>query len=300
MSIIEKPLDKWQQKLTYEKHKYPYCTCMNCPRFFCNILSVGSRGQGKTYSICQLIRHWEENTIIDENGNKRELRTWLISPTSVANDVFKSLSSLDMENDVRDDYHDDNTLKDIIDEIKVTKKESEDYMLYVNAYKKYIKLEDYQLHKLKNEDLTILAAYNFLDPQELPQPKYKYPPINMILLDDLLGSSCFNNKKQSYFQKQLIQNRHHQICYAIMVQAIKSVPKSIRLNCNIFWLGKFANISKVVDDVYEEVSGTITEEEFINLYLHAIDKPYGALVIDLSGKNNRFSLNWDTELTIEK
>ena len=298
MSIIEKPLDKWKQKLTYAKHKYPACSCGNCPKFFMNILCCAARGQGKTYSMCQLIRHYEENDIIDENGNKREIRSWLISPTVTANEVFTSLKSLDMESDVREDY-DDNTLKDIIEEIKVTKKESEDFMRYVNAYKKYIKLEEYQLHKLDNEDLEILAAYNFIDPQELPQPKYKFPPINIVILDDLLGSSCFNNKKQSYFQKQVIQNRHHQICYAILVQAIKSVPKSIRMNCNIYWLGKFANVEKVVEDVYEEVSGTLTEEQFINMYLHAIDKEYGSLVIDLSQKKNRFLCNWDTELSIQ-
>jgi hypothetical protein len=297
MSIIEKPLNHWNQKLRYEKHKYPVCTCGNCPRFFCNILSVGSRGQGKTYSMCLLIKHWEDNTILDENGNEREIRTWLISPTIQANTVWNSLRSLDIENDVRDEYG-DNTLKDILEEIKATKKESEDYMNYVNAYKKYIKLEDYQLHKLRNEDLAILAAYNFIDPAELPQPKYKFPPINIIILDDLLGSSCFNNKKQSYFQKQLIQNRHHQVCYAILVQAIKSVPKSIRLNCNVMWLGKFANITKVCDDVYEEVSATLTEEEFINLYLYAIDKEYGSLVIDMTGKKNRFLCGWNTELFI--
>lgn len=298
MSIIEKPLDKWKQKLSYNSHKYPQCSCGGCPKFFFNVLSVASRNNGKTYSICQLIRHYEENNILDENSNKRELRTWLISPTVAANEVFTSLKSLDMDNDVREDYN-DNTLKDIIEEIKITKKESEDFMRYVNAYKKYIKLEEYQLHKLNNEDLEILAAYNFLDPQELAQPKYKYPPINIIILDDLLGSSCFNNKKQSYFQKMLIQNRHYQICYAILVQAIKSVPKSIRLNCNVMWIGRFANVEKVVEDVHEEVSGTLTEDQFINMYLYAIDKEYGALVIDLSQKKTRFLCNWDTELLIE-
>ena len=120
MSIVEKELPNWNQKLRYEKHKYPNCNCGNCPRFYFNIISCASRGQGKTYSICQLIKHYENNNIIDENGNKIELRTWLISPTSQANTVFTSLKSLN-EEDIRDDY-DDNTLKDILDEIKQTKK----------------------------------------------------------------------------------------------------------------------------------------------------------------------------------
>jgi len=245
--------------------------------------------------MCLLIKHWESNKILDENGNQREIRTWLISPTIQANTVWNSLRSLDIGKDVREDY-DDNTLKDILEEIKVTKKESEDYMNYINAYEKYMRLEDYELHKLNNEDLVILASYNFIEPEMLPLPKYKFPPINILLLDDLLGSSCFNNKKTSFFQKQLIQNRHHQVCYAILVQAIKSVPKSIRLNCNVIVLYKFANILKICDDCYEEVSATLTEQEFINLYMYAIDKEYGSLVIDMTGKKNRFLCGWNTEL----
>ena len=298
MSIVEKELPNWNQKLRYEKHKYPNCNCGNCPRFYFNIISCASRGQGKTYSICQLIKHYENNNIIDENGNKIELRTWLISPTSQANTVFTSLKSLN-EEDIRDDY-DDNTLKDILDEIKQTKKESEDFSKYVEAYKRYIKLPEEKLYKLDNEDLMILSAKDFLHPDELEQPKYKYPPINIIILDDLLGSSCFNNKKQSYFQKQLIQNRHHQICYIIAVQAIKSVPKSIRLNCSVFWIGKFANVSKVVEDIYEEVSGNLTEQEFIDMYLHCIDQEYGSMVIDMTGKKKRFLCGWNKELSIQK
>lgn len=299
MPIVETPLSNFNQKLIYQTHKYPQCSCGNCPKFFCNIISCASRGQGKTYSMCQMIKHWEDNKIIDEDGNRRQLRTWLISPTVQANQVWTSLKSLD-EDDIRDDY-DDNTLKDIISEIKTTKKECEEYLKYCNAYKKYSKLDEYQLHKLTNDELCCLSKYNFMEPEFVPHnERFEYPPVNIIILDDMLGSECFNQKRTSYFQKQIIQNRHHQICYAILIQNLKSIPKAIRQNSNVFWLGKFSNIVKVVEDIYEEVSASMTEAEFIEMYLHAIDKEYGSFVIDLSHKKPRFLINWDTEITYSK
>ena len=44
----------------------------------------------------------------------------------------------------------------------------------------------------------ILKFYNFEDPDEIPQPKYLISPVNIIVLDDLMGSAvAFSNKKAS-------------------------------------------------------------------------------------------------------
>jgi hypothetical protein len=67
------------------------------------------------------------------------------------------------------------------------------------------------------------------------------------------------------------------------------------------WLGKFANIKKVAEDVYEEVSASMTEEQFLELYNFAVNsQEYGALVIDMSYKKSRFLRNWDNELILNK
>jgi hypothetical protein len=297
MTVVETKLKHWNQKLNYQKHKYPQCQCGTCPNFFWNALFIGSRGQGKTYSCSLLIKHYEKNIILDEEENQKEIRTFLISPTIEANEVFTSLRSLDMENDSYSEYTDE-TLENIIKDIKQTKKESEDCMLYIQAFKKYSKLKDEEIYKLDNEDLHILAAKDFQHPSELEKIRFEFPPINIIILDDLLGSSCMSNKKNNYFQKQFIQNRHNQICYCVLVQAVKSIPKPIHLNSSVYWIGKFANVQKVVEDVYEEVSD-VPEQDFIDMYLHAVSKPYGALIIDMTGKNKQFRLDWDTQLSIK-
>ena len=62
---------------------------------------------------------------------------------------------------------------------------------------------------------------------------------------------------------------------------MKSVPKDIRLNCNVFYIAKFSNKKMILNDLYEEVSSILKPEEFENIYDFAINSNrYGALVID--------------------
>jgi hypothetical protein len=107
------------------------------PPFFFNLLSVASRGSGKTYNICKLISHYEQNDLIDNDGDIHPLRTMVISPTLDANPILKSLSSLD-EADIHDKFSDE-LLQSIVDEIKKNKEETEIYHKYIQAYKKQLK-----------------------------------------------------------------------------------------------------------------------------------------------------------------
>ena len=80
---------------------------------------------------------------------------------------------------------------------------------------------------------------------------------------------------------------------------MKSVPKDMRLNCNLFYLGKFSNKKAILNDLYEEVSSVLTEPQFENLYDKAInDNQHGALIIDLTGTKKRFYNNLEKELII--
>jgi len=80
---------------------------------------------------------------------------------------------------------------------------------------------------------------------------------------------------------------------------MKSIDKSVRLNCNLFFLGKFSNKKAILTDLYEEVGSILTEKEFENLYDKAInDNQHGALIIDLTGNKKRFYNNLEKELII--
>ena len=125
-------------------------------------------------------------------------------------------------------------------------------------------------------------------------------PVNIIVLDDLMATGAFTNKKLSSLTNNLIKNRHHSISFAILSQSVRSIPKNIRLNCNVFFVGKFASKKVVLEDLFEEVSNVLTEEQFEELYNHCVENnQYGSLIIDCSHKNKRFLNGLDGELLIK-
>ena len=282
------------------KMNYPQCRCGQCPQFYFNLLSVASRGSGKTYNICKLIKHYEDNKLIDNDGKIHPLRTIVISPTLDQNQIFKNLKSLD-ESDTHEKFSDE-LLQGIVDDIKKNKEETEEYNKYIEAYKKVINIKENKLNdyfKKHPEIYDILKVHNFEDPDEIPQPKFFISPVNIIVLDDLMATGAFTNKKLSSLTNNLIKNRHNGISFAILAQSVRSIPKNIRLNCNVFFVGKFASKKVVLEDLYEEVSNILTLEEFEELYDKATEEQYGSLIIDCSHKEKRFLRGLDTELIIK-
>ena len=94
--IIETKLQGFNSQLKYDKLNYPQCGCGKCFKFYWNMLNIGSRGSGKTYTVCQIIKHYENNKIT-KDGVEYKVRTHLISPTIQANEIYQSLNSLDMK-----------------------------------------------------------------------------------------------------------------------------------------------------------------------------------------------------------
>jgi len=90
-----------------------------------------------------------------------------------------------------------------------------------------------------------------------------------------------------------------QICFAVLVQSICAVPKSIRMNCSVFQLAKFGSKKVVLQDKYEEVSNIITVEKFEILYDFATANKYGSLIIYTTHGEKRFLSNLDSELFID-
>jgi len=294
--IIEKKLEGFNNKLKFDKLNYPQCSCGKCPRFYWNMLNIGSRGSGKTYTICQMIKHYEKHKIM-KDATEYKLRTHLISPTIQANEIYQSLDSLDMTKDAHDDYS-DSLLLNIIDDIKAEKKEYDKYLLYKKYYQKFIKTPERKLDKLYDEEPEIfhlLEEYDYIHPN-----KFEHEPakLNIIILDDLLGSDAFNKKTKSVLTNAMIKNRHIGICFAILVQSIRAVPKNIRLNCSVFQLASFKNKKVILEDIYEEVSNVIDIKQFEELYDHATAKPFGSLIIDTTGSEKRFLSNLDSVLTV--
>jgi len=228
--IIEKKLKGFDNKLLYDKLNYPQCSCGLCPRFFFNSLHVGARGSGKTYTVVQMIKHYEKHKIT-RDGVEYKLRTHLISLTIQANEIYQSLDSLDMKEDAHDNYS-DQLLLDVIKDVKEKKEEYEKYLLYKSSYEKFMKTTESKLEKLYEtnpEMFHLLEEYDYMHPRDF---KHELPKVNIIILDDLLGSNAFTRKTQSVLTNAMIKNRHMQICFCVLVQSICTVPKTIRMNCS--------------------------------------------------------------------
>ena len=294
--IIEKKLEGFNNKLVYDKLNYPQCTCGKCFQFYFNSLHIGSRGSGKTHSTIQMIRHWEMNKIM-RDGVQWKIRTHLISPTIQSNEIYQSLESLDMKKDSHDDYS-DTLLLSIIDDIKSEKKEYDKYLLYKKYYEKFSKTPESKLDKLYDEEPEIfhlLEEYDYQHPKDI---KHEPPKVNIIILDDLLGSDAFTKKTKSVLTNAMIKNRHMGINFCLLLQSIRSCPKNIRLNCSVFQLASFKNKKTILEDIYEEVSNVVDIDTFEKLYDHSTAKPYGSLIIDTTN-GKRFLSNLDSELFID-
>lgn len=294
--IVEKKLEGFNNKLKFDKLNYPQCSCGKCPRFYWNMMNIGSRGSGKTYTICQMIKHYEKHKIM-KDGTEYKIRTHLISPTIQANEIYQSLDSLDMEKDAHDEYNDE-LLLSIIEDIKAEKKEYEKYLLYKEYYEKFMKTPENKLEKLYDDQpeiFQLLEEHEYIHPKDF---KHEPPKVSIVILDDLLGSDAFTKKTKSVLVNAMIKNRHMGICFAVLVQSIKAVPKNIRLNCSVFQLASFKNKKVILEDIYDEVSNVIGLDEFEELYDFATDKPYGSLIIDTTN-GKRFLSNLDSELFLQ-
>jgi hypothetical protein len=296
MFVIETKLEGFNNKLSYDKLNYPQCLCGKCPRFFWNMLNIGARGSGKTRMIVQMIRHYEMNKIM-KDGVEYKLRTHLISPTIQANEIYQSLDSLDMDKDAHENYS-DKLILDIIADIKERKQKYEDYLLYKKYYEKVMKIPENKLEKAYDENpdmFALLERFNYQHPSEI---EHEDAEVNIVILDDLLGSDAFTRRTKSTLVNAMIKNRHIGVCFALLVQSIRSVPKNIRLNCSVFQLATFKNKRMILEDIYEEISNVIGIDDFEELYDHATAKPYGSLIIDTTN-GKRFLSNLDFELTLK-
>ena len=295
MVVIETKLDGFNDKLKFDKLNYPQCSCGKCFKFFFNSLHIGARQSGKTYSVVKIIKHYENNKIT-KDGVEYKVRTHLISPTIQANEIYQSLNSLDMKKDTHENYT-DKLIVDIIDDIKQRKIKYDEYLVYKKYYEKVMRTPDDKLDNLYEKEpelFNLLEKYNFQNPKELD---HEPPEINIIVLDDLLGSDAFSKKTKSVLTNAMIKNRHIGVVFMVLVQSIRAVPKNIRLNCSVFQLATFKNKKMILEDIYEEVSNVINIDDFEELYDHATAKPYGSLIIDTTN-GKRFLSNLDFELSL--
>jgi len=298
--ILEKQLSHINNKMPkINKRQPPKSINPDLTSLYFTSLFIGAKNSGKTYGLVKLIKNYESSPIQDADGNTLQIRAILFCPTgnSEANPVYKSLKSLD-DDDIILQYSDEQ-LNDKIMEIQQDKEDIVDYKAYLIAWKRFMRVQE--VERLSNEDIITLSKYHFMEPEAIPKPKYKYPPVIFLILDDLIGSNDCFKKGNSLISNLTIKHRHLGINIIYTTQNPKSIPNIIRNNIDIFVLYKFANTKMVLEKIYEECSAFLTEEQFEELYMHAVKEPHNALVIDThpnTANENRIKKNFDIVLTL--
>lgn len=284
-------IDNWDNKPPKHKAlKYPQPTDKNSPRMFFVSLFVGSRGSGKTFSCVKLLKQYERFKILDSKTNDTVAQRIIVfSPTITANPIFNSLKHLD-EDDIITDYSDDR-LVSVIEDIKQEQEETKEYQRKMKLYKKFLKVK--KIDDLDQDELFELERMNFEEPLS---PMYPNGCVNHLVFDDLVGTDAFKSVGKSALTNLVLKNRHLQCCIYICTQNIKGIPKAIRANTSLFVLFRFANKKLILEDIYQEVSGLLTHDQFEKVYDFATEGENNALVLDFTGTANKIRKNFDQKI----
>lgn len=278
-------------------NQYPIPNDPHVSRPYYIFVASGAKGSGKTFGITKHIVNAEKSGFYDPvTGDKVKIKTFLFSPTAESNPVFNAIKSLDPD-DIINDYTDEK-LEEIIEQIKEEREAVKKYKKYVEAYKKYEKMSKKQLERCTDyEMLSLLFLYDFQDYREMEKPEQK---IYFIILDDCItNKSAFSSKKSNSLTRTILNSRHIGVCLYIATQHIKMVSKAVRGNVDIWQLFKTKNEQLLLDDIYPELSGLVTPEEFLSLYHYATSaSDNDSLVYDGKepNKQDRFKLNFDVIL----
>lgn len=299
MNIIEKQVPNLDNDpIKVKKKNVPYSTNQSLPLLFHTMLLTGKKGSGKTYKIVKLLQAYEQSKIVDKDGINYGMRIIIIAPTasSGANEVLKTLKSLDTEKDIHLEYS-ETLLQSILDDIKTKASKYEHMIEYKRIYDKFMRVRS--VTGMKYDEIEILEAHDF------QSPKIAYgdikPLVTWIIFDDLIGTGTFTKKAKSLVANLTIKHRHLRTNLVFTTQNYKSIPPIIRFNMDILVLFKTGSDTEL-SKIFEDVSGYINKEQFLQLYEYGTADKNDALIVinnSMEGKGTRYFMNWDKELIIE-
>ena len=270
------------------KHKtlvYPVPNNPELPKCWSLSLWIAGRNSGKTFAIAKLIRMYLDAGIRDTKTKENiPQRVIIISPTFDANPVLHGLGADPA--DVHAQYS-ETLLESIIADIKDTHAKALEWQELVAMWKKFAKHPNSMTYE---QALFLESTVEKLnDP-----PKYTAPPANHVLLDDLVGCA-YRQTGKSAINYLSIRNRHLMCFVYVSTQNLRSIPKILRINSSVLCAFKYASRKVIVEDLFSEVSGELTEEQFIDLYDYATEAPHSFLWIDWSApKHLRFRKSFGT------
>lgn len=295
--IVEKAIPNIiDHKIIINKKPIPQSSNKSLPILYNTQLYTGSKGRGKSYSLVSLLNLYE-NSKISDGIFDYQTRIILFAPTaySSANSIYQTLKTLDKK-DIHLEYSDE-LLQQVLDDIKAKSDDFQEYLNYKTIYDKFKKNKK----KIKNDDLSILEAYDFQTAEDIFGDIK--PQVNFIIFDDLIGTGSFNRKSKNLITNLTIKHRHLKTNLIFTTQGYSQIPPIIRNNIDIYVIFKSASYKEVLDKIYKELSGYLTYDDFKEAYEYATKENHDALIIinnsmDKGGLELR--RNWNHKLDIKK
>lgn len=286
----------------FKKIQYPIPIKANVPKpYYCSCI-VGTRGTGKTYQTVKILSIQEQSGFLNpETNEKTAIRHILFTSTLGGNPIWKSLKYLS-DDDIYEEYS-HQLLADILEEIKQEREYTKHYNEYVKAYKIYEKMSAQQYSKWKDKDaIILLMSHDFEHYKDIEQPRYPNGVVNNIIFDDMLASEVFSKNKSNMVLKLVLNGRHYASNCFILSQHIKSIPKPIRENTELWSFFPFKSRKMITEHLYELFGNLVSEDEFIVLYEYATQDPHDSFVIDMKEDDpkNRFKKNFDKIIRISQ
>lgn len=296
MSIEVETLKNINTVIKHKKKALPTSNHPDLPPFYFIYTSIAQKNSGKTYSVCNFIKQYETHGIKNGQGEDMPIKTIWCSPTSnfSTNSIIYTLKSLD-EEDVYETVTEETLIK-IFDDIKAEKELIKKKDAYIAAYKRFMKIKD--VSRLSIEDVLTLGEFNFEDFRKVFGNLKDY--MYFWVLDDVIGSSSsvIGQKKSNFLNNLSIKSRHYQVNLIIIAQKLTYLPPIIRNQVDILQLFPSAS-SKVIETYYDEVSNSLTWEEFLQLFQFATQEKYSSLIINNHpNAPHRFLSGWNKALSI--
>ena len=119
----------------------------------------------------------------------------------------------------------------------------------------------------------------------------------LVVFDDLVGSSLFNNARQNPFKKLNTTHRHFSASLIEISQAYKEIPKTVRTNWTCLILFEIFSEGELNAIMEEYPFGIRDKKHWMELYQHAVEGDHNFLFYDVSKpKRLRLMKNFDRYL----
>jgi hypothetical protein len=273
------------------------------------VLSCSPKGGGKSYNCVELLTAYENSGFKNSKGEKVQMRTiWISGGTSQSkqNNILNTLKSLHKDDRIDVDSNMDDTMRDIYDQLLTERDEIEAYNDYRVTFKKFLK--NRSLLNMTDDELRMLEYKNYIDPVDDPEvPKdadgniLYNPRMVFLILDDLISTDAYGNKKNNVLNKLSVKSRHESkdLCPVnlfFIAQNFRSIPPIIRKQTDIFVLLKSASRSYIIDAISDEVGSHFSKKELEVYYDEVMKIDYASLILSIHKKERpetRVRVGWD-------